>query len=739
MKNLVIVESPSKSKTIGKYLGDNYVVVSSKGHIRDLAIKGKDGLGVDIENGFTPTYVISKDKTATVKELQALAKKSDYVYLATDPDREGEAISWHLAQELGLPEDAIDRVTFHEITKNAVQEAFGQPRAIDMNLVHSQETRRILDRIIGFKLSKLLNSKIRSKSAGRVQSVALKLIVDREKEINAFIPAEYWTIDAEFEKEGTKFNASLAKINGEKAELHNQEEADAAFAACNGEFTVTSINRTTRKRAAKPPFITSTLQQEASSKLSFTAKRTMSIAQRLYEGIDIGSGTEGLITYMRTDSTRLSDVFIGQARHKIEEEYGRNYLGFYKVKNDANSQDAHEAIRPTSLAHTPESLKSYLTAEQYKLYKMIYCRALASLMASAAYDAVAVTLSRNGYDFTASGSIMSFDGYLKVYGDYESGKDVILPELNEGEALTPVSISPNQHFTEPPSRYTEAKLIKAMEEDGIGRPSTYASIIDTIQARGYVTLDKVSEKSRTKVFRPTEQGVLTTEKLDDYFSSIINVTYTAKMETALDEIADGGKDEVKTLSDFYERFVPLLENAYAQMEKKEPEKVGEVCPECGGNLLYRSSRFGKFIACENFPKCSYKRSIQAPDKEPAQPTGRFCPECGKELLKRKSRYGTYFHGCSGYPSCHYMENLEGERIVSKRDRLKAAKAAEGEEAGAKKTTRRKTAAKKTAAKKTAAKKTTKTTAKKTAKSAAGETAVKKTTRRKTTKTQESAE
>ena len=686
MKNLVIVESPSKSKTIAKYLGKDYTVVSSKGHIRDLAIKGKDGLGVDIENDFAPTYVISKDKTDTVKDLQKQAKKADHVYLATDPDREGEAISWHLAEELGLPMDEADRVTFHEITKNAVTEAFKSPRVIDMDLVHSQETRRILDRIIGFKLSKLLNTKIKSKSAGRVQSVALKLIVEREKEIQAFVPEEYWTLDAVFEKSRRKFNASLSRINGEKAQLHNEEEAMKAFDACQGPFTVSEIKSSTRHRDPRPPFITSTLQQEASTKLSFSARRTMSVAQRLYEGIDTGHGEEGLITYMRTDSTRLSNVFINDAREVIIDEYGKEYLGGYRVRNDANSQDAHEAIRPTSLANTPEALKPYLTNEQYRLYKLIYARALASLMAPAKYDSLSVTLSREGYDFTAQGSTLKFDGYLKVYGDYDSSRDVILPELSEGEVLTPAELTPNQHFTEPPARYTEARLIKALEEDGIGRPSTYAMIIDTIQARNYVTLEKTSEKSRTKVFRPTDQGTLTVEKLDEFFSDIINVDYTANMENELDQIAEGNMDETATLRSFYDRFEPLLEKAYEGMDKLEPEKVGETCPECGGELVYRTSRYGRFISCGNFPKCRYTRQIEKTEKEKPEPTGKICPECGGELLKRKSRYGTYFHGCSNFPKCRYMESLEGERIVSR-----------SSSAAARKTTR-KTAVRKTARK-----------------------------------------
>ena len=713
MKNLVIVESPSKSKTIGKYLGKDYLVVSSKGHIRDLAIKGKDGLGVDVENDFTPIYEISKDKVSTVKELRKLAEDVDYVYLATDPDREGEAISWHLAQELGLSEDAVDRVTFHEITKNAVQEAFNAPRTIDMDLVHSQETRRILDRIIGFRLSKLLKSKISSKSAGRVQSVALKLIVEREKEINAFVPQEYWTIDGVFHKDGESFNASLSKVDGEKVTIENQQQAEAIVERCQGDFTVSAIRASKRNRSARPPFITSTLQQEASTKLSFSAKRTMSIAQKLYEGIDVGNGEEGLITYMRTDSTRLSDVFIKSARQQITERYGKEYLGTYRVSNDEGAQDAHEAIRPTNLAYTPERVKGYLSSEQYRLYTMIYARAVASLMAPAVYNQLSITLERNGCTFTATGSTMDFDGYLKVYGEYDSSKDVILPSLSEGEILKDAVITPNQHFTEPPARYTEAKLIKALEEDGIGRPSTYAMIIDTIQIRGYVTLDRVSEKSRTKVFRPTDQGILTTEKLDEYFSSIINVDYTAQMEQKLDEIAEGKQEEVATLRNFYDTFTPLLDTAYQNMEKIAPEKTGETCPECGGDLVYRNGRFGKFISCSNFPKCKYTAQMEKSEKEKPEPTGKMCPECGNELLKRKSRFGSFFLGCSAFPKCTYMENLEGERIYSKKEKLKLKEketaAGLEEEKPKKKTTRKTSTTRKTATGKKAASTTKKKT------------------------------
>lgn len=706
MKNLVIVESPSKSKTIQKYLGKDYEVVSSKGHIRDLAIKGKDGLGVDVENDFTPTYEISKDKTDTVKELKKLASKSDAVYLATDPDREGEAISWHLAEVLELPEDAIDRVTFQEITKNAVTEAFKSPRAIDMDLVHSQETRRILDRIIGFKLSKLLHNKIKSKSAGRVQSVALKLIVDREKEIEAFRPEEYWTVEADFKKGKIPFSASLSKINGEKAELHTAEDANLVVENTKGDFTVSSIKPTGKSTAPFKPFITSTLQQEASTKLSFSSKRTMSIAQRLYEGVDVGNGEEGLITYMRTDSTRLSDVFMGQAHALITDTYGKEYNGFYTAKNDANAQDAHEAIRPTNLSNTPEKVKAYLSTEQYKLYKLIYCRALASQMANAKFEGQSITLSQNGYDFTLSGSRMVFDGWLKVYGEYYASKDAILPELKEGEGLAALAVKPNQHFTEPPARYTEAKLIKEMEEQGIGRPSTYAMIIDTIQARGYVTLQRATEKSKTKVFMPSEQGKLTTEKLDEYFSDIINVKYTAGMETDLDSIAEGKKEEVKTLQDFYDKFTPLLNEAYDKMEKMAPKEVGENCPECGAPLVYRNGRFGEFISCSNYPTCRYTRQKDGKEKEKPVEIGKACPNCGKPLLKRKSRYGTYFVGCSGFPKCRYMENLDGEPIVPKSSRYKKKEETEENSSTAKKTaSKKKTSTKKKST--TAKKKTSK--------------------------------
>lgn len=671
MKNLVIVESPSKSKTIEKYLGKDYEVVSSKGHIRDLATKGKDGLGIDVENNFTPTYVIAKGKKDVVNDLKKHVAACDKVYLATDPDREGEAISWHLANELDQDIDAVNRVVFNEITHDAVIEAFKHPRKIDINLVKSQETRRMLDRIIGFKLSKLLKNKIKSKSAGRVQSVALKLIVEKEKEIRAFVPEEYWTIDALFKEDGKEFKASLSKIDDEKAKISSKEEADKILKELDGPFILSSIKKQVRKKDPKLPFITSTMQQEASTKLGFSAKKTMSVAQRLYEGVELANGFEGIITYMRTDSTRLSNVFIASAKDHIAKEYGSEYVGFYKVKNDASSQDAHEAIRPANLANHPDKIKQYLTNDEYKLYKLIYARALASLMASAKLNTITYNLIQKDYEFVANGSQLAFDGYLKVYADYETTKDVLLPELVQDQAYDAVNVLSDQHFTEPPLRYSEARLIKEMEELGIGRPSTYSTIIDTIQARGYVELKKPTASAKTKVFFPTEQGELTTAKLDEFFSSIINVQYTAQMEDELDLIAEGKEDNIAALQTFWAKFDPLVNDAYEKMEKIKPEEVGEKCPECGNELVYRNGRYGRFISCSNFPTCKYTRKIEIDKpKAVAEPTGKMCPKCGSELLKRKSRFNTFFLGCSAYPKCQYMETLDGVTIEPKKKTTK---------------------------------------------------------------------
>lgn len=644
-KNLVIVESPSKSKTIEKYLGKDFEVTSSKGHIRDLATSGKGGLGVDIENHFEPHYVINKDKKDVVKELKKCVKEAETVYLATDPDREGEAISWHLANVLDIDTNLNNRIVFNEVTKEAVIDALNHPRAIDKDLVKSQETRRVLDRIIGFKLSKLLQNKIKSKSAGRVQSVALRLIVEREKEIEAFIPEEYWRVKALFEKDDISFEAELAKYKNKKIELKNAQETEAVYESLNKEFIVDEIKKSLKKRQSRPPFITSTLQQEASSKLNFKAKRTMSIAQRLYEGIDIGHETVGLITYMRTDSIRLSNGFINETKDYIQEKYGKEYVGSVKVskKND-NVQDAHEAIRPTSILRTPESIKEYLKPEEYKLYSLIYARAIASLMAPAKFDATSLSLLNNDYQFKASGSILRFDGYLRAYGSYEKQNNELLPELKEQEELLSKDIQKTQHFTKPPARYSEAKLIRELEELGIGRPSTYASIIDTIVSRGYV---EVIEKA----FKPTDSGVLTNEKLVEFFDSIINVEYTAQMEKELDEIAEGADDYETALTHFMQKFEPLLEKAYESMEKIQPEKTGEKCPECGHDLVIRKGKYGDFVACSNYPECKYIK------KEPVEVeyTGENCPKCGSPMVYKKGRYGK-FEACSNYPKCKYIKS-----------------------------------------------------------------------------------
>ena len=699
-KNLVIVESPSKATTIEKYLGKDYKVVSSKGHICDLATSGKGGLGIDIENDFKPTYRVSKEKKDVVKELKSLAAKSDKVILASDPDREGDAIAWHLARELGLSTEDNNRVTFHEITKPVVLEAIQDPHKIDMDLVKSQETRRMLDRIIGFKLSKLLQNKIQSKSAGRVQSVALRLIVEREEEIRKFKSEEYWTIGAEVKKGNSTFHAELTKVDGKKPKLANKEQAEEILEKVQDQpFVVSSITNRKKSKAPKLPFTTSTLQQESSTKLGYGARKTMSIAQKLYEGVDLGGTTTGLITYMRTDSTRLSDLFVQETENYIESEYGSDYKGQAHKKNSENAQDAHEAIRPTSINYTPETVRPYLTNEQFRLYSMIYARTLASLMADAKFNVTSVKFLDNGCEFSASGQVLIFDGYSKVYSKYEKQTDTLLPVLKEGEQMNRVEIKGDQHFTEPPARYTEAKLIKELEEKSIGRPSTYASIIDTLQKRGYVTLDKVSETSKTKYFQPTDQGELTNQKLQEFFKKIINVEYTAEMEKDLDNIADGDEDYIQFLKTFYADFEPLVEKAYQDMPKKELERVGRTCPDCGGELVYRNGRFGKFISCINYPTCKYTEnaddSLNELEKEEKicpecgnrmtikkgrfgpfwactgypeckhieplkakakpEPTGEKCPECGHDLVRRVSRYGKSFVGCSNYPKCRYIQ------------------------------------------------------------------------------------
>jgi len=637
-KNLVIVESPSKSRTIEKYLGKEFKVVSSKGHIRDLATTGKYGLGVDIENDFKPNYIAVDGKKKLISDLKKEVKNHEKIFLATDPDREGEAISWHLKDALDIDDNEYERVLFHEITKDKVTEAFNHTRKIDDDLVHSQEARRILDRIIGFRLSKLMQSKTGGKSAGRVQSVALKLIVDREREIDAFIPEEYWTITAIFDE----FEAKLFNYNHKDIEIHSEEEANNILSNLSKHFLIDNIETKQKNKKAKPPYITSTLQQDGVNKLNFASKKTMSLAQKLYEGVDLENETVGLITYMRTDSIRLSDEFIASGYNFIEKEYGKEYVGYAKIsKKKENVQDAHEAIRPTSILRTPEKVKKYLSQDEYKLYSMIYYRSLASIMADAKVNATTVVLDNNNYQFKATGQVLIFDGYLKVYKDYENSEDKILPALEKYKdgGLDCNSIEKDQHFTQPPARYTEAKLIKEMEELGIGRPSTYAKIIDTIKERNYVSLED-------KKFRPTEIGYETTDKLQEFFSDIINVEYTAKMEKDLDDISDANQDEIELLRKFYDEFEPLIQKAFKNMEKKGPEETGETCPECGSNLVIRKGKYGEFVACGNYPECKYIKKEQKEIKEICK-----CPKCNGTIIERKSKTGKIFYGCNNFPKC----------------------------------------------------------------------------------------
>ena len=633
-KKLVIVESPAKTKSIGKYLGDEYKVVSSKGHIRDLSTKGKFGLGVDIENDFKPDYVTIKGKKSVIDELKKDVKNSDFVYLATDPDREGEAISWHLYDALKLKDHEYDRIVFNEITPNAVKESLNHARKIDQNLVNSQETRRILDRIIGFRLSKLMQSKTSGTSAGRVQSVALKLVVDKEREIEKFVSEEYWTIKASFDD----FSSDLFEYKDKKIEIKTEDEADKILNALSNEFNVIDVKIQQKEKVSKMPFITSTLQQEASTRLNMSSKKTMSIAQKLYEGIELADETVGLITYMRTDSTRLSNDFISASYNYIEKKYGKEYCGFVKKsKKKDNVQDAHEAIRPTSLDRTPEAVKPYLTGDEFKLYRMIYYRALASLMAPVKTENTSIILNNNDYHFKYNGQKIVFDGYLLVYKDYEDVKEDVMPTV-EG-VICSNDILKEQHFTQPPSRYTEAKLIKAMEELGIGRPSTYSTILSNIKDRGYVNLIE-------KKFHPTDIGIEVTDKLQEFFSYLINVEYTSNMESDLDKIAEGNILWINVLNDFYKDFEPYLKDAFEKMEKEPPKKTGELCPMCNSELVIRKGRYGQFVACSNFPSCKYIKTEEKDVKEVCK-----CPVCDGMIVEKKTRRGKIFYGCNNYPKC----------------------------------------------------------------------------------------
>ena len=648
--DLVIVESPAKSKTIEKYLGKDYKVVSSIGHIRDLSTTGKYGLGIDIDNGFIPNYVPIKGKKKVITDLKKLVKEANKVYLATDPDREGEAISWHLYDALGIKENKYDRVLFYEITKDKVLEGIKKPRKIDYNLVKSQETRRFLDRIIGFRLSKLMQSKTSGTSAGRVQSVALKLIVDREREIESFVSEEYYSITAKF----LDFDSNLFKYKNKDIEIKNIDEVNKILEKLDKKFKVESIETKNKNKASKFPFTTSTMQQEASTKLNFSAKKTMMLAQKMYEGIDIGTETVGLITYMRTDSIRLSDEFVGNTFKFIEQTYGKDYVGYMKKsKKTDNVQDAHEAIRPTSILRTPESLKKYLTSDEYKLYHLIYKRTLASLMSDAKTLATTIILDNADYKFKTTGSVITFKGYLEVYQEFEDTKDNELPDLKDklNNFIESEEVIYEQHFTKPKPRYTEAKLIHEMENLGIGRPSTYATIMSNIKDRGYVLLED-------KKFKPTDIGVEVTDKLQEYFHNIINVKYTANMEEDLDSIANGKADNKKVLTDFYQIFDETLKKAFQGMEKEKPEETGEFCPECHSPLVKRKGRFGEFVACSDYPNCKYIKKEERLEKVIIN-----CPNCDGKIVEKRSKKGKIFYGCNHYPKCKtaYWNEPTGEK------------------------------------------------------------------------------
>ncbi len=640
MKKLMIVESPHKSKTIQAFLGNDYKVLSSKGHIMDLATTGKFGLGVDVDNDFKANYIPISGKKKLISELKSEVKKADLVLLATDPDREGEAISWHLKESLGIKEDDYQRVTFNEITKGVVLDAVAHPRKIDESLVKSQETRRILDRIIGFRLSKLMQSKTGGKSAGRVQSVALKLIVDRERKILAFVPEEYWSITAKF----ASFDAELEKYKDKKIEIKTEEEANLILSRLSTIFHIKDIEKKETKRNSKPIFKTTTMQAMASSKLNYPSSKTMRIAQKLYEGVELDNEQVGLITYMRTDSERVSPNFVAETKEYIEKNFGKEYVGSVKVpKKKESIQDAHEGIRPTSIKRTPESIKKFLTPEEYKLYELIYYRALASIMASAGLINTTVLLENNDYLFKATGSVLKFDGYLKVYARFEEQKDSILPDFEEYKDgnIESKEIVKEQHFTKPESRFTEGTLIKEMESLGIGRPSTYAPTISVLKEREYI---KVEDKKLV----PTKIGFETTDKLQEFFSNIINVKYTASMETDLDEIAEDKKDNIKVLKDFYNEFEPMVEDAFHNMEKKSAEETGESCPECGSPLVIRKGRYGEFTACSNYPNCKF---IKKEEKKIVEIMP--CPKCEGKIIEKKTRKGKIFYGCNNYPKCDF--------------------------------------------------------------------------------------
>lgn len=648
---LVIVESPAKAKTIGKYLGSKYIVKASMGHIRDLP---KSQIGVEVKQNFEPKYITIRGKGSVLKELKDASKKVSKIFLAADPDREGEAIAWHLAHYLDVDENTACRVVFNEITKQAVKDAFKTPRKINMDLVYAQQARRILDRLVGYKISPLLWKKVKKGlSAGRVQSVAVKIIKDRENEINAFVPEEYWSITAILAIRNTEFNAKFYGRKGEKLELHNEAQTQEVLSAINNaEYIVNEVKEKERLRNPAPPFITSSLQQEAARKLNFRAAKTMQVAQQLYEGVDLGKeGTVGLITYMRTDSTRLSPIAIEEIRTYIERKYGADYVPSeprqYTKKNAANAQDAHEAIRPTSAERHPDEMKAYLSRDQHRLYKLIWDRSIACQMTSAVLDTVTVDIAANDYLFRANGSTVKFPGFMKVYieGNDEGTQEEegILPPLKMGDPLKFREIDPKQHFTQPPPRYTEARLVKALEELGIGRPSTYAPTLETIQKRGYVAIEE-------KKFFPTELGELVIQLMEEFFPEILNTEFTAEMEENLDQIGEGTENWVQVLDEFYQQFQQRLSVAEEEMKEIEikDEVSDEICEKCGSHFVYKMGRFGKFLACSGFPDCRNTKPI-------VKDIGVTCPKCKEgQIIERRSKKGRIFYGCNTYPQCDFV-------------------------------------------------------------------------------------
>lgn len=639
-KNLVIVESPAKAKTIEKYLGRNYKVLASVGHIRDLK---KSSMSIDFDNNYEPQYINIRGKGPLINDLKKEAKKAKQVFLASDPDREGEAISWHLAHILNLDAQDKNRVVFNEITKDAVKNAFKEPRQIDMDLVDAQQARRVLDRIVGYSISPILWKKVKKGlSAGRVQSVALKLIIDRENEINAFKPEEYWTIDGTFKKGNRQFQASFYGMNGKKLKLTNNDEVKEVLSHIKGDdFSVESVEKKERRRNAPLPYTTSSMQQDAANKINFRTRKTMMVAQQLYEGINIGSGVQGLITYMRTDSTRISPLAQNEAASFITERFGSQYSkNGSRARNASGAQDAHEAIRPSSVFNTPDSIAKYLDKDQLKLYTLIWNRFVASQMTAAVFDTMNVKLGQNGVIFTANGSQVKFDGYLAIYND--SDKNKMLPDMEKGDTVKRVNTNPEQHFTQPPARYSEATLIKTLEENGVGRPSTYAPTIETIQKRYYVKL--VSKR-----FEPTELGEIVNSLIVEFFPDIVDVKFTAGMETKLDDVEVGKEQWQKVIDEFYKPFEKEVNKAETEMEKIQikDEPAGFDCEVCGSPMVIKLGRYGKFYACSNFPDCRHTQAI-------VKEIGVTCPQCQQgQVIERKTKRNRLFYGCNRYPDCDF--------------------------------------------------------------------------------------